>query len=175
MVFVGLDLLRRAGQCILVQLRLFVAAGGIGSRLGVHDQLVELEDRLLELAGRGIEAVRAEIHRQEVNLGNGDVVGEVVVDLLDRRAALIAKVRAMRIEEASAKVRAKGVADDEEDYGHPVWAGVIPVRTVIGAAEPCPRLLPGIERPGNLAGYAEGEGLDAALMQAQAVYEGEVS
>ncbi|MGO4642906.1 flavin-nucleotide-binding protein [Mesorhizobium sp. SEMIA 3007] len=81
----------------------------------------------------------------------------------------------MRIEEASAKVRAKGVADDEEDYGHPVWAGIIPVRTVIGAAEPCPRLLPGIERPGNLAGYAEGEGLDAALMQAQAVYEGEVS
>ena len=79
----------------------------------------------------------------------------------------------MRIEEASAKVRAKGVGDDEEDYGHPVWAGVIPVRMVIGAAEPCPRLLPGIERPGNLDGYAEGERLDAALMQAQRVYEGE--
>ncbi|WP_246686962.1 hypothetical protein [Mesorhizobium sp. B2-4-19] len=27
----------------------------------------------------------------------------------------------MRIEEASAKVRAKGIGDDEEDYGHPVW------------------------------------------------------
>ncbi|TRC72801.1 pyridoxamine 5'-phosphate oxidase family protein [Mesorhizobium sp. WSM4307] len=79
----------------------------------------------------------------------------------------------MRIEEASAKVRAKGVGDDEEDYGHPVWAGVIPVRTVIGAAEPCPRLLPGIERPRNLAGYAEGERLDQALIKAQRVYEGE--
>jgi nitroimidazol reductase NimA-like FMN-containing flavoprotein (pyridoxamine 5'-phosphate oxidase superfamily) len=80
----------------------------------------------------------------------------------------------MRIEEASAKVRAKGVGDDEEDYGHPVWAGVIPVRMVIGAAEPCPRLLPGIERPQNLSGYAEGERLDRALMQAQLVYEGEL-
>ncbi|UVK46294.1 pyridoxamine 5'-phosphate oxidase family protein [Mesorhizobium sp. AR07] len=80
----------------------------------------------------------------------------------------------MRIEEASAKVRAKGVGDDEEDYGHPVWAGVIPVRTVVGAAEPCPRLLPGIERPSNLSGYAEGERLDRALMQAQLAYEGGV-
>ncbi|PZV40067.1 flavin-nucleotide-binding protein [Mesorhizobium kowhaii] len=80
----------------------------------------------------------------------------------------------MRIEEASAKVRAKGVGDDEEDYGHPVWAGVIPVRMVIGAAEPCPRLLPGIKRPQNLSGYAEGERLDRALMQAQLVYEGEL-
>ncbi|WP_179295860.1 MULTISPECIES: pyridoxamine 5'-phosphate oxidase family protein [unclassified Mesorhizobium] len=79
----------------------------------------------------------------------------------------------MRIEEASAKVRAKGVGDDEEDYGHPVWAGVIPVRTVIGAAEPCPRLMNGVERPQNLAGYAEGERLDQALIKAQRVYEGE--
>ena len=77
----------------------------------------------------------------------------------------------MRIEEASAKVRAKGVGDNEEDYGHPVWAGVIPVRMVIGAVEPCPRLLPGIERPQYLAGYAEGERLDLALTQMQLAYE----
>lgn len=80
----------------------------------------------------------------------------------------------MRIEEASAKVRAKGVGDDEEDYGHPVWAGVIPVRMVVGATEPCPRLLPGVERPQNLARYAEGARLDDALTQAQLAYEGEV-
>jgi len=80
----------------------------------------------------------------------------------------------MRIEEASAKVRAKGVGDDEEDFGHPVWAGVIPVRMVVGAAEPCPRLLPGIERPQNLSGYGEGARLDQALTQAQLTYEGGV-
>ncbi|RUY33307.1 pyridoxamine 5'-phosphate oxidase family protein, partial [Mesorhizobium sp. M7A.F.Ca.US.001.04.1.1] len=45
---------------------------------------------------------------------------------------------------------------------------------VVGAAEPCPRLMPDMERPRNLAGYAEGARLDEALTQAQRVYEGEV-
>ncbi len=79
----------------------------------------------------------------------------------------------MRIEDASAKVRAKGVADDEEDYTHPVWAGVIPVRTVIGADEPCPRLLPGMTRPEGLSAYREGVRLDDALVQTQREYERE--
>lgn len=77
----------------------------------------------------------------------------------------------MHIEDAAAKVRAKGVADDEEDYGHPVWAGVIPVRTVIGADEACPRQLPGIARPEYLATYANGRRLDEALVEAQHLYE----
>ena len=79
----------------------------------------------------------------------------------------------MRIEEASAKVRAAGVGDDEEDYGHPVWAGVIPVSTVLGAAEACPRLLSGIEQSAGLAGYRAGRRLDEALLEAQQLYEGE--
>lgn len=79
----------------------------------------------------------------------------------------------MRIEEASAKVRAAGVGDDEEDYDHPVWAGVIPVRTVIGAAEPCPRLLPGMEQTAGLAGYRAGRRLDETLAEAQLLYEGD--
>jgi uncharacterized protein len=79
----------------------------------------------------------------------------------------------MRIEEAAAKVRAKGVADDEEDYDHPVWAGVIPVRTVIGADQPCPRLQPGIARPEGLSSYREGARLDDVLIRMQQHYEGE--
>ncbi|MDR6870547.1 nitroimidazol reductase NimA-like FMN-containing flavoprotein (pyridoxamine 5'-phosphate oxidase superfamily) [Bosea sp. BE125] len=79
----------------------------------------------------------------------------------------------MRIEEASAKARAKGVGDDEEDYGHPVWAGVIPVKTVIGAEEPCPRLLPGLARPESLSAYREGARLDEALRETQRLYERE--
>ena len=35
--------------------------------------------------------------------------------------------------EASAKVRDSGVKDDEEDLDWPVWAGVIPLNTVLGA------------------------------------------
>lgn len=36
------------------------------------------------------------------------------------------------LDEASAKVRDWGVKDDDEDLGWPVWAGVIPLRTVQG-------------------------------------------
>lgn len=42
----------------------------------------------------------------------------------------------MPIEEASAKIRTGGPVDDEPDYASPVWAGVIPLRTVAG--EPIP-------------------------------------
>lgn len=77
----------------------------------------------------------------------------------------------MPIEEASAKVRAKGAVDDEEDYDHPVWAGVIPVRTVIGAAEPCSRLSSAIPWPESLSAYEPGRPLGDALVEMQRVYE----
>lgn len=73
---------------------------------------------------------------------------------------------AMEIEEASAKMRSKGVGDDEEDYALPIYAERIPVRTVLGAPEPCPRLLDGVMRPATLAGYSEGRLLEDALRDA---------
>ncbi|WP_407164756.1 pyridoxamine 5'-phosphate oxidase family protein [Bradyrhizobium sp. ORS 111] len=73
---------------------------------------------------------------------------------------------AMEIEEASAKVRAKGVADDDEDYELPIYAERIPVHTVLGAPEPCPRLLDGVTRPATLDGYSEGRLLEDALRDA---------
>ena len=77
-------------------------------------------------------------------------------------------VVSMEIEQASAKIRAKGVADDEEDYALPIYAERIPIRTVIGAPEPCPRLLPGVGRPANLAGYRAGRPLEEAVSEAYA-------
>lgn len=74
----------------------------------------------------------------------------------------------MAIEQASAKIRAKGVADDEEDYSLPIHAERLPIRTVIGEPEPCPRLLPGIERPVGLAAYRTGRPLEEALAEAYA-------
>ena len=59
-------------------------------------------------------------------------------------------VVAMEIEEAVAKARSGPPNDDEEDYAMDVWAGVIPVRTVIGAPEDDPRLKPGIASPDYL-------------------------
>lgn len=79
-------------------------------------------------------------------------------------------VIAMEIEQASAKVRTKGVADDDEDYALPVYAERIPVRTVIGAPEPCPRLLDGVKRPQSLRGYSEGRLLDDALREAHLLH-----
>jgi len=75
-------------------------------------------------------------------------------------------VIAMEIDQASAKIRAKGVGDDEEDYALPIYAERIPVRTVLGAPEPCPRLLDGVERPASLRGYSEGRLLEDALRDA---------
>jgi nitroimidazol reductase NimA-like FMN-containing flavoprotein (pyridoxamine 5'-phosphate oxidase superfamily) len=74
----------------------------------------------------------------------------------------------MEIERASAKIRAKGVGDDEEDYALPIYAERIPVHSLLGAPEPCPRLMPGVERPENLEGYRAMRPLQDALAEAHA-------
>jgi uncharacterized protein len=45
-------------------------------------------------------------------------------------------VLALPLEEVSAKVRTGGPVDDEEDYALPVWAGVMPLETVMKALVP---------------------------------------
>lgn len=72
----------------------------------------------------------------------------------------------MDIEEASGKVRATHVADDEADYALPVWAARFPVHQVLGAADECPRQLPGVPLPPGLKGYREGRRLDEVLLEA---------
>ena len=74
----------------------------------------------------------------------------------------------MDIERASAKIRAKGVADDDEDYALPIYAERLPVRTVIGPPDACPRLQAGVERPHNLDGYRAGRPLEEAVAEAHA-------
>lgn len=79
-------------------------------------------------------------------------------------------VVAMDIEEASAKVRAVNVGDDDEDGHLPVWAGVIPVRQVIGADWPSPLLPAATPRPAHLAPFAEGRTLDDAMLETAALW-----
>lgn len=74
----------------------------------------------------------------------------------------------MEIERASAKIRARGVVDDDEDYALPIYAERLPIRTVLGDPEPCPRLLPGVERPAELGAYQGGRLLEEALTEAYA-------
>ena len=56
-------------------------------------------------------------------------------------------VVAVRIEEASAKIRTGGPKDIEEDYALPVWAGVMPVNEIYGSPENDEMLANGIVVP----------------------------
>jgi uncharacterized protein len=59
-------------------------------------------------------------------------------------------VVAFPIREASAKVRMGPPKDDDEDYGLPVWAGVVPLKITREAAIPDPALKEGIALPSYL-------------------------
>jgi uncharacterized protein len=75
-------------------------------------------------------------------------------------------VLGMNIERASAKIRAKGVVDDEADYALPIYAERIPLTLVCGAPEPCPRSTPRIGRPSGLEQYRDGNPLENAVLAA---------
>lgn len=56
-------------------------------------------------------------------------------------------VLSLPIEEASAKIRDQGPVDDEEDYGLPIWSGVIPIKMQLMEPVADPRNLAGVEMP----------------------------
>jgi nitroimidazol reductase NimA-like FMN-containing flavoprotein (pyridoxamine 5'-phosphate oxidase superfamily) len=60
----------------------------------------------------------------------------------------------MPIEEGSAKIRAGGPVDDEDDYALPVWAGVVPLAMVAGVPEPDDRLSAHTPVPAHVSGLA---------------------
>ncbi|MGR5514194.1 pyridoxamine 5'-phosphate oxidase family protein [Vibrio harveyi] len=55
--------------------------------------------------------------------------------------------------EASVKVSNFGVNDDAEDMALPVWAGVLPYRTVVGPLQACDDLYEGILEPDYRSAY----------------------
>jgi len=57
------------------------------------------------------------------------------------------------IDEASAKVRAGGPIDDEEDYALPIWAGVLPVKLQTQEPVADPRNLLGVAAPEHVTGF----------------------
>ena len=57
------------------------------------------------------------------------------------------------LDEASAKVRTGPPKDEEEDYALPVWAGVLPMRTLPGEPEADPLLPDGIPTPSYVNEY----------------------
>ncbi|TFV54341.1 pyridoxamine 5'-phosphate oxidase family protein [Geodermatophilus sp. DF01-2] len=70
----------------------------------------------------------------------------------DRRELAATALLALDLTEASVKVRTGPPGDDDRDVPgpdepDPVWAGVLPVRTVVGEPEPCPLLPRGTPVP----------------------------
>jgi nitroimidazol reductase NimA-like FMN-containing flavoprotein (pyridoxamine 5'-phosphate oxidase superfamily) len=63
-------------------------------------------------------------------------------------------VLSLSLTEASAKIRAGGPVDDEEDYEMDVWAGVLPLNMTTGAPVADERLKRGIEVPPNILNYS---------------------
>lgn len=62
-------------------------------------------------------------------------------------------ILSMEIDEGSAKIRTGPPGDDEEDYALPIWAGVIPVRTVVDAPVDDPRNLPEMTPPDHVTAF----------------------
>ena len=62
-------------------------------------------------------------------------------------------VLALPLEEVSAKVRTGGPIDDEEDYGLPVWAGVLPLEIRSRPPIPDAKLIEGVGVPDYVRSY----------------------
>lgn len=65
-------------------------------------------------------------------------------------------VLSLPIVEASAKIRCAPPKDDEEDYALDIWAGVLPVRTLVLPPEDDPRLKPGLTPPEHVVRFRLG-------------------
>src|SRR5712692_709951 len=70
------------------------------------------------------------------------------------RELQLTTVLSLPLDEASAKIRTGPPLDDEEDYGLPTWAGVIPLRLVANAPIPDPRLPAEIDPPPYALDYS---------------------
>ena len=76
-------------------------------------------------------------------------------------------IMAMAIDTASAKIRDKHVADDEEDYATvPAWSALYPITQLLGSPSECPRQMPGLRQPDDMADYAPGARFDEVLRKA---------
>jgi nitroimidazol reductase NimA-like FMN-containing flavoprotein (pyridoxamine 5'-phosphate oxidase superfamily) len=71
----------------------------------------------------------------------------------DRRELAATAVLALPLAEASAKLRSGPPKDDDEDYGLPVWAGVLPLALTPGAPEADPLLDHALPVPAHVAGW----------------------
>jgi len=64
----------------------------------------------------------------------------------------------LSLEQASAKVNVGEPIDDDEDYALPIWAGIVPIRTVVDPPITDSRVLDGVTMPANVAALGSPSG-----------------
>ena len=104
----------------------------------IFGQAVPIEDREAKLA-----AMRAFMER--IAPGRWDELRPP-----SEKEIAATSIVALKLDEASAKVRAGPPSDEVADYGDPVWAGVVPVTESLGEPVPDPSLAPGTALPAYL-------------------------
>lgn len=77
------------------------------------------------------------------------------VRLSNQKELTATDVLAIELTEASVKIGRHGVNDDKEDLDVPVWAGILPYRTVVGPLEPCDDLAECIDTPDYSSAYGD--------------------
>lgn len=148
-------MLRTVKEKVPVSLNVSFFDGLVLARSGFHHSInyrsVTLFGRAEALTGEAEKLAALEAFTERVTPGRWP----------ELRAPTSQEVKAttvvwMEIEEASAKIRTGPPADDEEDYALPIWAGVVPLGTVIGEPIPDPRLDAAIAPPAYLKDFRFG-------------------
>ena len=85
--------------------------------------------KLVEHPAEKMEALR--IFTEQVMKGRWDDIRQPNEQELKGTTVL-----SIGLEEVSAKIRTGGPIDDEADYALPVWAGVVPLQTIVKTPEP---------------------------------------
>ncbi|GMQ49590.1 pyridoxamine 5'-phosphate oxidase family protein [Vibrio sp. 10N] len=77
------------------------------------------------------------------------------VRLSSQKELTATELLSIELNEASVKIGRHGVNDDQADLDIPVWAGVLPYRTIVGPLEPCDDLAECIETPDYSNAYGK--------------------
>ena len=129
----------------------------------VHGEAVAIEDRDAKLAALAVLT-------DHVAPGRWDEARPPT----DRELAATGVLR-LSLAHAVAKIRDGGVADDETDLDLAVWAGVVPLATVVGTPQPAEGLAPDLDLPAAVtSASAPAVGAPAALVATDAAVAGDI-
>ena len=144
--------LKHLSQGGLAAISVMIADGIVVARSGFH---CSMNYRSVVIFGAG-EAVPAAEHEEILDAFVEALIpghAAAVRPATKQELAATAAVR-VPINEGSTKIRNGPAVDADGDLDADVWAGVIPLHTVVGTPEPNPDLKPGVETPAYIEEYA---------------------